>query len=89
MVENDCIFSKHNTICIINEKCSHIKKLENCEWYYPKDKTFPDRYKMYMEIICLKTQIKAIKTQNKFNWYITILATIAIIISVISLIQTS
>ena len=79
-------FACHDGYCIIFENYCPYTKEGECNYYYFKRGSFPDGFKPYMEIVNMLAQARAIKSQQKFNKYILILSTIAIIISVFSFI---
>lgn len=72
--------------CVIFEKPCPYDSEKDCEYYYSKRRSFPDGFKSYMEIVNMMAQIRADKSQRLFNKYIIILTTVAIAISVISLV---
>ena len=79
-------FAYHDELCIIFDDNCPYTKIKDCDFYYSKRRSFPDGFKSYMEIVNMLAQARAIKSQKKFNKYILILSTIAIIISVFSFI---
>jgi len=85
MAVSTCFACYDNHCIIFDEDCQYTKMGE-CDHYYSRRRSFPDGFKFYMDIVNMLAQARADRSQQKFNKYILILSTIAIIISVFSLI---
>jgi len=82
----DTCFACHNVVCIIFDDNCKYSRIKECEYYYSKKRGFPDGFRFYMEIVNMLAQARADRSQQRFNRYILILTTVAIVIAVLSFI---
>jgi hypothetical protein len=82
---NTCFASQNGYCSIFEENCPYKKEGE-CDYYFFKRGGFPDGFLNYLQIVSIKAQARSNRSQQKFNKYLIILSTLAIIIAIISFI---
>lgn len=83
---NTCFALANNNCEIFRKECQHLENANNCIFYLSGDVAPSHRLEAYLPIANMLGQARAIKSQQRFNLYIIILSTIAIIIAIVSLI---
>lgn len=82
--KEDCIFYHDRVGCIIFRNCTDTKT-QKCDWFHSKKTGYPDYFINHISAVNAINQARAIVKQRKFNWYISIIATLTLIIAGISL----
>jgi hypothetical protein len=84
MKKEDCIFYNDKTGCIIFKNCKDAK-IQKCDYFHNKKTGYPDYFINHISAINAINQARAAVKQRKFNWYISVIATLTLIIAIISL----